>query len=503
MKLFKQRPCVNVIRKSDRFIVVKKPENKMQNIEKILHGGSGGAKGPNHLELRVAPDRTATQSAESRSSGPMRIHQAAKRDRSQRFDNLLHHITRQRLLEAYRHLNKRSAKGIDGVSWINYGKDIASRLTDLHKRLHTQQYKPQPVKRIWIPKTNGEKRPIGITTVEDKIVQQALVWILEAIYEVDFLGFSYGFRPNRNQHRALDAVYVAITQKKVSWVLDADMRKFFDTLQHDWLMRFMGHRIADKRVLSIIAKTLKAGVVDENGFSKTEVGTPQGAVISPLLANIYLHYVLDLWAHRWRNTQARGACYIVRYADDTVLGFQYRSDGENFEKALSDRLEKFGLSLNQSKTKLIEFGRFAIQNRKERKSGKPETFDFLGFTHICSSKWSDGGFKLLRKTIAKKMKAKVLEIKQALRKRINLSAYEQGQWLKQIVQGHFNYYAVPGNTTALDRFKTAITRMWFKLLRRRSQKTRVNWHKFTKLCRLFIPSPKVLHPYPSYRFGVR
>lgn len=469
----------------------------------LEHGGAGGAKGPNHLEMHIAPDRTVTQSTESRLSGPMRIHQAAKQDRTLRFDNLLHHITPQKLLDAYQKLNKRSAKGVDGVSWISYGENLPRHLYDLHKRIHTQQYKPQPVKRVWIPKANGEKRPIGITAIEDKIVQQVLVWILEAIYEADFLGFSYGFRPGRNQHQALDAVYIAITQKKVSWVLDADFRKFFDTLQHDWLMRFMGHRIADKRLLFIIEKTLKAGVVDQEGFTKTEVGTPQGAVISPLLANIYLHYVLDLWVHRWRKTQARGECYVVRYADDTVLGFQYRTDGEHFHNALSVRLEKFGLSLNQSKTKLIEFGRFALQNRGERNVGKPETFDFLGFTHICSTKWSNGGFKLLRKTIAKKMKAKLLAIKQELRKRILVPAYDQGKWLRKIVQGHFNYYAVPDNSIALDRFKTAITRMWFKILRRRSQKTRVNWYKFDKLCKLFLPSPKVQHPYPVYRFGVR
>lgn len=467
------------------------------------HRGFGGAKGPNHSEQRVEPDRTVTQSTAARLTGPMRIHQAAKRDRSQQFDNLLHHITPHRLLEAYQQLNKRSAKGVDGISWAGYGVSLENRLADLHKRIHTQRYKPQPVKRIWLPKANGEQRPIGITSVEDKIVQQALVWILEAVYEADFLGFSYGFRPQRSQHQALDAVYVAITQKKVSWVLDADFSKFFDTLQHDWLMRFLGHRVRDKRLLLLIKKIIKAGVVDQTGYHQTEVGTPQGAVISPLLANVYLHYVLDIWANRWRKTQAKGECYLVRYADDTVFGFQYRTDGENFYRALSARMEKFGLSLNPSKTKLIEFGRFAKQNRAARKAGKPDTFDFLGFTHICSHRWSDGRFKLLRKTIPKKMTAKLHDIKQGLRKRINLSVYEQGQWLLRILQGHYNYFAVPDNLTALDRFKTAITRMWFKLLRRRSQKSRVNWQRFTKVCRLFLPNPKILHPYPVYRFGVR
>jgi len=466
------------------------------------HCGADGAKGSSELERRIEPDRTATQCAESRLTGPMRIHQAAKQNRSLRFDNLLHHLTPERLYQAYQYLNKKSAKGVDGESWKSYGSQIKKRIKSLHSRIHTMKYKPQPVKRIWIPKANGDKRPIGITTVEDKVVQQAMVWVLGAIYEADFLGFSYGFRPRRNQHQALDAVYVAITQKKVSWVLDADISRFFDTIKHEWLLKFMGHRIADKRMLALIERTIKAGVVEEGRYSKTEEGTPQGAVISPLLANIYLHYVLDLWANHWRKHHGRGECYIVRYADDTVFGFQYKVDGEKFKQALSERLTKFGLALNQDKTQLIEFGRFAIRNYKEKNKGKPDTFDFLGFTHICSTKWSDGKFKLLRKTIAKKMRLKLLEIKQALRKRINIDVYSQGKWLNKILIGHYNYYAVPDNSVALDRFKTAISRLWLKLLKRRSQKSTMNWKKLTKLIRYFLPSPKILHPYPNQRFGV-
>lgn len=503
MKLLKRRPYIHAVRKSDRFIVVKKPENKTESKIDAGRSGFGGAKESIHLEQRAMPDWTATQSAEAKSSGLARLHQAARKNRSLQFNNLLHHITPKLLLEAYKQLNRRSAKGVDGEDWKSYGKDLNQRLANLHKRIHTRQYRPQPVKRIWIPKPNGEQRPIGVTAVEDKVVQQSLVWVLESIYEADFLGFSYGFRPNRNQHQALDAVYVAITRKKVSWVLDADFRKFFDTLQHNWLIRFMQHRIADKRLLSLIQKVLKAGVIDETGFSRTEIGAPQGAVISPLLANIYLHYALDLWSHRWRKTQARGECYIVRYADDSVLAFQYRTDGEHYQEALKARLEKFGLKLNESKTKLIEFGRFAASNRRQRGESKPDTFDFLGFTHICSKTRFTKKYKLRRITISKKMRAKLHEIKQELRKRMNIPIYDQGRWLKSLVQGYFNYYAVPDNTRSLDRFKTAVTRMWLKALRRRSQKSTLNWKKFEKLCRLFFPSLKVLHPYPGERFDVR
>ncbi len=471
----------------------------MSESNHTVHRGANGVKGSSNLESRIEPDRTATQSAESRLTGPMRIHQAANQDRSLRFDNLLHHLTPQRLLQAYQHLNKKSAKGVDGESWASYGSQISARIKSLHSRIHTMKYKPQPVKRIWILKANGDKRPIDITTVEDKVVQQALVWILETIYEVDFLGLSYGFRPNRNQHGALDAVYVAITQKKVSWVLDADIGRFFETISHEWLMKFLAHRIADKRMLVLVERTIKAGVIEEDRYSKTEEGTPQGAVMLPLLANIYLHYVLDLWANRWRKHHARGECYIVRYADDSVFGFQYEGDGVNFEKALSERLNKFGLALNQDKTRLIEFGRFAIRNYKEKSKGKPSTFNFLGFTHICSVKKSDGKFKLLRKTMAKKMQLKLAEINQALRKRINFDVYAQGKWLNKILTGHYNYYAVPGNRVALDRFKTAISRLWLKLLKRRSQKSTMNWKKLTKLIRFFLPSPRILHPYPSER----
>ena len=479
-----------------------KPANKMKSKVKISHDGVGGAKGSSNLESCVEPDRTATQSVASRSPWPMRVHETAKQNRSQLFNNLLCHITPERLSQAYQHLNKQSAKGVDGESWECFGRNLPERLKDLHHRIHTLKYKPQPVKRIYIPKANGDLRPIGITTVEDKIVQQAMVWILESIYEVDFKGFSYGFRPKRNQHNALDAVYVAITQKKVSWVLDADISQFFDTMNHNWMMKMLRHRVSDKRLLTLIERTLKAGIIDEDEYSKTEVGTPQGAVISPLLANIYLHYVLDLWAHQWRNNNARGDCYIVRYADDSVFCFQYKSDGEQFYRALMTRMNKFGLTLNQSKTRLIEFGRFAKSNYELKKKGKPETFDFLGFTHYCSTRLSDGGFKLGRKTIAKKIKAKLADIKQSLRERMNTDIYSQGRWLMTVVQGFYNYHAIPGNGPVLDRFKTAVSKLWLKTLKRRSQKSTINWKKLTRLIRLFIPSVVTVHPYPNQRLCV-
>ena len=448
------------------------------------------------------PNLTTTQSVDGRLPELAHLHTVAKQERSLRFNNLLHHITPMLLERAYNRLNRKSAKGIDNEGWTSFGEKLPERIQNLHQRIHTQQYKPQPVLRIWLPKPNGEKRPIGLTAVEDKVVQQALVWVLESIYEADFLGFSYGFRPLRNQHRALDAVYVAISQRKVSWVLDADISKFFDTIDHDWLMKFLQHRIADKRILLLIERTIKAGVVDDERYFKTAVGTPQGAVISPLLANIYLHYVLDLWANQWRQKYARGECYIVRYADDTVLGFQHRSDGERFNDAFEQRLEKFGLKLNRTKTKLLEFGRFAASNRKQRSEGKPETFDFLGFTHICSTRRSDNRFTVKRSTCAKKMTVKLKEIRQHLFKNRSKDIYTQGRWLKSVVQGHNNYYAVPGNQKALEAFRSEICRTWLRALRRRGQRHPISWKKLTKVIKLFIPSVRVLHPYPNMRLSV-
>jgi RNA-directed DNA polymerase len=432
-----------------------------------------------------------------------RLHAAAKRDSRLRFNNLLHPITEVMLERAYRALNRKAAAGIDGVDWKSYGEQLAPKLKDLCHRLHSNRYRPQAVKRVWVPKDNGQQRSIGVTSLEDKIVQQALVWVLESIYEIDFVGFSYGFRPNRNQHGALDAVYMAITTKKVSWVLDADIQGFFDNINHDWLMKFLEHRISDPRLLRLIKLTLTAGVVDQGCKSRTVVGTPQGAVISPLLGNIYLHYALDLWVEQWRHCHARGEAYVVRYADDSVFGFQYRSDGERFLKALGDRLANFNLNLNLAKTHLIEFGRYAEDNRADRGVSKPHTFDFLGFTHICSRRLSDNGFRLLRKTISKRLRRTLSSIKVMLKKSYHERPVVVGGRLKVILQGYFNYYAVPGNLTVLDHFRTAVIRMWIKAMRRRSQRGKsVPWRRFARLIALFVPKARAIHPYPNQRLRV-
>lgn len=433
-----------------------------------------------------------------------RIRQAAQRDPACRFTSLLHHCTPGLLYDAYMALKRQAATGVDGVDWYAYGgEDLFARLQDLHERVQSGRYRAQPVKRVWIPKANGQERPLGITALEDKIVQQALVWILECMYENDFVNFSYGFRPGRSQHDALDAISVAIMQKKVSWVLDADIQGFFDTVDHRHLMTFLEHRIADSRLLRLVKKFLRAGVSEDGQWSKTEVGTPQGAVISPLLANIFLHYVLDLWVTWWRKHRARGEVYIVRYADDWVMGFQYQSDAVSMRCALVDRLRRFGLKLHSEKTRLIEFGRFAIENREQRGDGKPETFDFLGFTHACARR-RDGQFTVRRITIAKRKRAKLQEVRKKLRKRMHDPIGTTGRWLRSVVQGHLNYYAVPGNWKACDNFRTEINRMWLFMLRRRSHKarTKMNWDRFNGLVQRFIPSTKTMHPYPRERLTV-
>lgn len=429
-----------------------------------------------------------------------RLGEMASHDKSLQFNNLLHHLNLPMLNKAFNHLNKRAVKGVDNIGWYDYQKDRNTRLTALHHQIQSGRYKAQSVKRIWIPKGNGESRPIGITAIEDKIVQQAVVWLFEPIYESDFIGFSYGFRPRRNQHQALDAVFMAVTTKKVSWILDADLKGFFDAINHGWMIKFLNLRIADKRVLRLIQGWLSAGVVDGEERHKSFVGTPQGGVISPLLANIYLHYALDLWLKQWRKRYARGDVYIVRYADDFVVGLQYQSDGHQLMNALRVRLAKFGLSLNESKTHLIEFGRFALSNRQERNLSKPETFDFLGFTHICSLR-RDNCFKLLRVSIKKKLKAQLGKIKERLMKTRHKSVFEVGNWLQRSLTGYFNYFAVPGNKVSLNTMRTEVCKLWIRALRRRSQKgENFNWQRMQKLIRIFIPHTRIRHPYPSQRF---
>jgi len=358
------------------------------------------------------------------------------------------------------------------VTWAEYGEGLEDRLIDLHGRVHRGSYRAQPSLRTYILKTDGRKRSLGIAALEDKIVQLAVVWVLQVVYEEDFLGFSYGFRPGRSQHGALDAVWVAIMQRKVNWVLDADVRGFFDSVSHKWMEEFVAHRIGDQRILRLIHKWLTVGVSEDGKWSSTVVGTPQGATVSPLLANVYLHYVLDLWVEGWRKRHARGEVYIVRYADDFVMGFQHRDDAEAFQYALEQRMKKFGVELNTEKTRLIEFGRFAIDNRAKRGDGKPETFDFLGFSHICASRRKDGRFTVLRRTIAERFRTKVRNVTQELKRRRHEPLSEQGKWIRSVVRGYFNYHAVPGNYHTLDQFKTLIARAWLRALRRRSHKGR-------------------------------
>jgi len=414
----------------------------------------------------------------------------------------MHHITVDLLREAFEALKKDAAPGLDEITWQQYDENQEENLSTLHQKVQSGSYRATPSKRIWINKEDGRKRPIGIAIVEDKIVQQAVVWILNQIYEEDFVGYSYGFRPGRSQHNALDAVWVGITQCRINWVLDADIRSFFDTMEHEWLMKFIEHRIADKRMLRLIRKWLRAGVSEEGQWDKTTVGTPQGAVISPLLSNIYLHYVLDLWFIKWRKKQAKGDVIIVRYADDFVLGFQYRNEAERFLQELQERMAKFGLELHQEKTRLIEFGRHALPNRAKRGEGKPETFDFLGFTHICAKTRKGKRFTIHRKTIGKRLKAKIKEIRLEIKKRRHDPVPEQGKWIRSVVQGLFNYYAVPGNIRVLKTIRDEVIKGWFQALKRRSQKSNLTRKRTTKLFKTWIPKARILHPYPNERLRV-
>jgi group II intron reverse transcriptase/maturase len=428
-----------------------------------------------------------------------RIRDAARRNRKVQFTALWHHVyTVNRLRQAYYALKRDAAAGIDGVTWRGYGENLEENLKDLSIRVQRGSFRAQPVKRVYIPKPDGRERPIGITALEDKIVQRATVEVLNAVYEVDFKGFSYGFRPGRNPHNALDAVTVAIEQREISWVLDADIRGFFDTLNHAWLMKFIGHRIADKRVHRFVKKWLNAGVLEEGVLNEPDEGVAQGGSISPLLANIYLHYALDLWVDCWRKNHARGKVYIIRYADDFVVGFQYESDARKFHAKLGERLAKFNLELNDEKTRLIRFGRFADEKR-----GKPETFTFLGFTHICG-KTRAGRFCVLRRSASKKTRNKLAEIKNELRRRMHHRIADTGRWLTGVLRGHYQYYGVPRNINALDQFYEKVKRLWHKSLRRRSdKKSKATWKYTSKHMERWLPKPRIVHPYPSQRLNVR
>jgi len=426
----------------------------------------------------------------------------ARRDKEARFTALLHHVSLDRLRAAYWAIRPQAAPGVDGVTWAAYGQELEANLAGLHQRLHGGRYRARPSRRTYIPKADGRLRPLGIAALEDKIAQRAVVEVLNAVYETDFLGFSYGFRPGRNPHHALDALSAGIGQKKVNWVLDADIRDFFTSLDHGWLEKFLGHRIADKRVLRLVRKWLTAGVVEDGNWSQTVEGAPQGASASPLLANVYLHYVFDLWAEWWRRRVARGDVIIVRFADDFVMGFENHQDACRFLHDLRERFAKFGLELHPGKTRLIEFGRFAAGRRRARGLGKPETFDFLGFTHICAKK-KDGRFWVRRITVSKRMRAKLAEVKDQRRRRRHQPIPEQGRWLASVVRGHLAYYAVPGNRATVAAFRTQVTRHWHAELRRRSQRQHLDWKRMGRLATRWLPPARITHPFPDQRFRVR
>ena len=441
-----------------------------------------------------------TQSGERMSQGLDGVRKAAKERKQVRFTSLLHHLNVDLLRDSFYALQRKASPGVDGVTWQEYETGLEDRLIDLHGRVHRGAYRAQPSRRVYIPKADGRQRPLGIAAVEDKIVQQAVVTILNQIYEVDFKGFSYGFRPGRSPHQALDALAVGIQRKKVNWILDADVMGFFDNLSHEWALKFIEHRVADQRILRLIRKWLKAGVSEDGQWSETDKGTPQGSVASPLIANVYLHYLFDLWADVWRKKAAKGDVIIVRYADDVVLGFQQRADAVRFLEAVKERLAKFGLELHPDKTRLIEFGRYAARERKRRGEGKPETFNFLGFTHFCGQRHKTETFTVWRITAKKRMVAKLKAIKADLRRRKHDRTSQVGVWLRSVVTGYYQYHAVPGNIDQLRLFRKRVNRLWHDVLVRRSQRARKKWEKFAPVFDRWIPTPRVLHPYPHARF---
>ena len=483
--------------KSDPAIVALKPTNAAER------------SGAEPVEPRAGTEGNAEQggtlrtpSREGASHGLDRVRKTAKERKKERFTALLHHIDVTALEEAFFDLKKHAAPGVDGLTWETYEADLGRRLEDLHARVHRGAYRALPSRRVFIPKPDGRQRPLAVAALEDKIVQRATATVLNAIYEEDFLGFSYGFRPGRGAHDAMDALVVGITTNKVNWILDADIEKFFDSVSQEWLVRFVEHRVGDERVVRLIQKWLKAGVLEEGVVKASDRGTGQGSVISPLLANIYLHYVFDLWAERWRRREAAGDMIIVRYADDIIVGFEHESDARRFWDAMRERLGEFALALHPEKTRLIEFGRFAAAKRERRGLGKPETFNFLGFIFICG-KSRNGGFLIKRKTRGDRMRAKLKQVKEGLRQRMHRTIAEQGRWLKQVVAGYFRYFAVPTNNRAPSAFRCHILDLWRRTLQRRSQQDRTKWDRMSSLAREFLPMPRVLHAWPSDRFAVK
>jgi group II intron reverse transcriptase/maturase len=483
--------------KSDLSTVAEKPTNNSGRSEAELVERRGRAEG------NTIKDRTRrTPSRVSVFPGLERVRERARTEKKERFTALLHHVDVELLRASFSWLKREAAPGVDGLTWQQYERDLEARLEDLHARVHRGAYRALPSRRKFIPKADGRERPLGIAALEDKIVQRAVVEVFNAIYEEDFIGFSYGFRPGRGQHDALDALAVGITQTKVNWILDVDVRSFFDAVSHEWLVRFVEHRIADPRMIRLIRKWLKAGVMEDGEWMPSETGTPQGAVVSPTLANIYLHYAFDLWAERWRHREARGNVILVRYADDIVAGFEHQSDAARFLTELRERVEKFALSLHPEKTRLIEFGRHAAEHRAGRGLGKPETFNFLGFTHICGRS-RRGGFLLQRKTRRDRMRAKLRALKAELKRRMHEPIPQQGRWLAQVVRGYFAYHAVPTNSQRLNAFRYYVLILWRRTLRRRSQKDWSTWERISRLGAAYLPLPRILHPWPTVRFAVK
>jgi RNA-directed DNA polymerase len=482
---------------SDSVVVAVKPTNKAERSAAEPVEPRTGTKGNAGQQSTCR-----AQDRESVSQALERVRQAARQRKKERFTSLLHHVDRAMLRTAFYAIKRDAAPGVDGVTWETYEQDLDRRIETLHEQVQAGTYRALPSRRSYIPKEDGSKRPLAVAALEDKIVQRAVAAVLSAIYEEDFLGFSYGFRPGRSQHDALDALIVGIGSRKVNFILDADIRSFFTEVSQQWVVRFLEHRIGDKRVIRLVQKWLRAGVFEDGIVTVEEKGTGQGSVISPCLSNVYLHYVFDLWAARWRRREATGDMIMVRYADDIVVGFQHEIDARRFRDAMRDRLREFSLSLHPAKTRLIEFGRFAAQNCKRRGRSKPETFTFLGFVLICD-KSQRGNFRVRRKSRRDRMRAKLREIKEALRRRMHRPIPETGKWLGQIVAGYFAYHAVPTNSPALSAFRYHVLVLWHRRLCRRSQRARVLWPRMTKLADEFLPLPRVLHPWPSVRFAVR
>jgi group II intron reverse transcriptase/maturase len=482
--------------KSDACVVPVKPSNKHGECAEVVEG----RRAANGKDLRSTACRT--QSRERATKGLQGIREKARRDKRTRFTALLHHITPTLLKESFYALRRRAGVGVDQLSWHAYEQGLSTRLEQLHEAIHSGRYRAQPSRRVYIPKADGTQRALGIAALEDKIVQHAVSEVLSAVYEADFIGFSYGFRAGRSQHDALDALWMGLMKRPIHWVLDADISAFFDTLDHAWLRRFLEHRIGDKRVLRLIDQWLRAGVWEGGKRIPAERGTPQGAVISPLLANIYLHYVFDLWVHQWRARPWRiGQVIVVRYADDTIVGFQSEADAQRFVKALQERLERFGLQLHSQKTRLLAFGRRVATQRALCGEAKPESFDFLGFTH-CMARDPRGSYQVRRLTMKKRMRASLSAIRERLMVRRDEPIWQVGRWLRSVIGGYYNYHAVPGNLRRLDGFRTEVCRAWRRALLRRSQRHRLSWVRFNRLTRRYVPSPRQVHPLPPYRFRV-